>query len=226
MIKINNSKIVTVMATAHSTSKHRESPYAISAKNLIYFASSPFAYAIPGDHYIYFADALHDILKEEHEHSHRAMIAHGIISVFDNPDRLREIADILSSRDIPFMVGVIPFFVDPGEGIRVSLSDKPDLVDALQYMVHNGGTIVMHGVTHQYRGVTATDFEFWDDNTNAPIKGETEEADSRKIEMGIRRVMKNGLYPLVWERRTIRHRSLCIKQSQNISAPRANNGSH
>ena len=73
------------------------------------------------------------------------MIRIGDISVFDNPDRLREIADILSSRDIPFMVGVIPFFVDPGEGIRVSLSDKPDLVDALQYMVRNGGTIVMHG---------------------------------------------------------------------------------
>ena len=63
MIKINNSKIVTVMATAHSTSKHRESPYAISAKNLIYFADSPFAYAIPGDHYIYFADALHDFKR-------------------------------------------------------------------------------------------------------------------------------------------------------------------
>jgi uncharacterized protein YdaL len=199
VIKINNQKFVTVMATARSTTKRRESPYAISAKNLIYFADSPFAYAEPGSHYLYFSDLLHDILKEEHETSHRAMIRIEDITVFDNPDKLREIADILSSRDIPFMVGVIPYFVDPGEGIRVSLSDKPDLVDALQYMVHNGGTIVMHGVTHQYRGVTATDFEFWDDNTNAPIKGETEEEDSRKIEMGIQEFMKNGLYPLVWE---------------------------
>ena len=81
----------------------------------------------------------------------------------------------------------------------MSLSDKPDLVDALQYMVHNGGTIVMHGVTHQYKGVTAVDYEFWDDNTGGPIKGETEEADARKIEMGIQEFMKNDLYPLVWE---------------------------
>ena len=78
---------------------------------------------------------------------------------------------MFSRRGVPFMVGVIPFFVDPGEGIRLSLSDKPDLVDALQYMVRNGGTIVMHGVTHQYKGTTATDFEFWDDNTNGPIPG-------------------------------------------------------
>ena len=66
-------------------------------------------------------------------------------------------------------------------------------------MVHNGGTIVMHGVTHQYKGVTAVDYEFWDDNTGGPIKGETEEADARKIEMGIQEFMKNDLYPLVWE---------------------------
>ena len=75
---------------------------------------------------------LHDILHEDHETSHRAMIRIEDVTLYENPDNLREIADILSSRGIPFMVGVIPFFVDPGEGTRLSLSDKPDLVDALQ----------------------------------------------------------------------------------------------
>lgn len=199
IIRIFNSATVKVMAAAYSTTRGKESPYAIVAKNLIYFADSPFAYAIPSDHYIYFADVLHDILHEDHEVSHRAMIRIEDVTVYDNPDNLREIADILSSRGIPFMVGVIPFFVDPGEGTRLSLSDNPDLVDALQYMVRNGGTIVMHGITHQYKGVTASDFEFWDDNLGGPIKGETEEADARRIEMGIQEFMKNGLYPLVWE---------------------------
>jgi uncharacterized protein YdaL len=199
IIHINNPNIARVIAKAFSTTKQRESPYAVSAKNLMYFSDSPFAYAIPGDHYNYFADFLHDILKENHETSHRAMIRIEDVTLFENPDNLREIADILSSRGIPFMVGVIPFFVDPGEGTHLSLSDKPELVDALQYMVHNGGTIVMHGVTHQYKGVTAVDYEFWDDNSSGPIKGETEEGDARKIEMGIQEFMKNGLYPLVWE---------------------------
>ncbi len=199
IIHIGNPAITKVIARAFSTAKQKESPYAISTKNLMYFADSPFAYAVPGDHYNYFADYLHDILHENHETSHRAMIRIEDVTLFDNPDNLREIADILSGRGIPFMVGVIPFFVDPGEGIRLSLSDKPELVDALQYMVHNGGTIVMHGITHQYKGVTAVDYEFWDDNANGPIKGETEEGDARKIEMGIQEFMKNGLYPLVWE---------------------------
>ena len=196
---ISNPNIAKVLAKAYSTTKQKESPYAISAKNLIYFADSPFAYAIPGDHYNYFADVLHDILKEDHEPSHRAMIRIEDVTLFENPDNLREVADILSSRGIPFMVGVIPFYVDPDQGLRLSLSDKPDIVDALQYMVRNGGTIVMHGITHQYKGKTAADYEFWDDNTSGPIKGETEEGDAHKIEMGIQELMKNGIYPLVWE---------------------------
>jgi uncharacterized protein YdaL len=199
IIRITNPNKVKILGKAYSTAKQKESPYAIAVKNLIYFAVSPFAYAVPGDHYNYFADYLHDILHENHESYHHAMIRIEDVTLFENPDNLREIADILSSRGIPFMVGVIPFFVDPGEGTRLSLSDKPNLVDALQYMVHNGGTIVMHGITHQYKGVTAVDYEFWDDNSNGPIKGETEEADSRKIEMGIQEFMKNDLYPLVWE---------------------------
>jgi hypothetical protein len=48
------------------------------------------------------------------------------------------------------------------------LVDKPEIVDALKYMVHNGGTIVMHGTTHQCKGVTAADYEFWDESTNKP----------------------------------------------------------
>ena len=144
------------------------------------------------------ADLL-DFLGENHEESHSALIRIEDISPLDNPDHLREIADILSAKGIPFLVGVIPFYVDPGQGIRVSLSDKPDLVDALKYMVHNGATIVMHGVTHQYKGVTASDFEFWDASTNKPIKQQTAEQISQKLEMGIQEFMKNGLYPLVWE---------------------------
>lgn len=199
LIKVSNARIARVLATAFSTKKHRETPYAVQSNNLWYFADSPFSYAIANSAYIYFADYLHDILHVDHEESHQAMIRIEDVSVFDDPAALREIADILSSRNIPFMVGVIPFFVDPGEGIHLSLSDKPEIVDALQYMVKNGGTIVMHGVTHQYKGVTASDFEFWDGSTDKPIKGETEEGIARKLDMGIQEFMKNGLYPLVWE---------------------------
>ena len=126
------------------------------------------------------------------EASHRAMIRIEDVTLFENPDNLREVADILSGRGIPFMLGVIPFYVDPDEGIRLSLSDKPDIVDAL-VPVHNGGTIVMHGITHQYKGKTAADFEFRDNNTNGPIKGETEEGDAIKLKWVLRTSEKQHL---------------------------------
>jgi uncharacterized protein YdaL len=196
---VSNRKLATVVATAYSTRLKRDIPYIINAGTLTYIADMPFASAGPADRYILFADMLHDFLGEQHEESHSAIIRIEDVGVFDNPDHLREIADILSSKNIPFLVGVIPFFVDPGQNIRLSLSDKPDLVDALKYVVHNGGTLVMHGVTHQYKGVTAADFEFWDESTNKPIVKQTAEDIAAKLESGIQEFMKNGLYPLVWE---------------------------
>ena len=199
IVELRPHSKVTVMATVASTTARKEHPYIIESGSLMYIADSPFAYADEATEYLLFADMLHDILGEQHEESHSALIRIEDVSPMENPDRLRDIADILSSRNIPFLVGVIPFYVNPAEGIRVSLSDKPDLVDALHYMVQNGGTIVMHGVTHQYRGVTASDYEFWDENSNGVIRGETAEGISRKLDLGIQEFMKNGLYPMLWE---------------------------
>ena len=199
VIRITRKNLVTVLATASSSQARKEQPYIIQNGLFTYFADSPFSYMDDGTKYLLFADMLHDILQEPHEESHSALIRIEDVTPMEDPDKLREIADILSSRNIPFLVGVIPFYVNPSENIRVSLSDKPELVDALKYMVQNGGTIVMHGVTHQYRGVTASDYEFWDERTNSVIKDETVEGIARKLDMGIQEFMKNGLYPLVWE---------------------------
>lgn len=199
MVEIADRKKVTVIATAYSSGKRWEVPYMVRSGMLTYIADCPFASASATDRYIYFADMLHDILGQQHKETHTALIRIEDVNPFENPAKLREIADILSTRNIPFLVGVIPFYVDAGRGIRISLSDKPDLVDALRYMTQNGGTIVMHGVTHQYRGVTAVDYEFWDENTGRPIKEETVEGIARKLDMGIQEFMKNGLSPLVWE---------------------------
>jgi uncharacterized protein YdaL len=200
IVEITDRRNVTVVATAQSVGGKRDVPYIVHAGNLIYVADSPFASAGSTDRYLLFADLLHDILGEQHEEAgHSALIRIEDVNPMENPDRLREIADMLSGRGIPFLVGVSPFYVNPGEGIRVSLSDKPDLVDALKYMVQNGGTIVMHGVTHQYRGITGSDYEFWDESSNGPIKDETVEGISRKMDSGIQEFMRNGLYPLIWE---------------------------
>jgi uncharacterized protein YdaL len=199
LIEIADRARVQVLATAVAPRGGREVPYIVRSGNLLYVGDSPFASAGESDRYLFFAELLHEIVGEEHPESRQALLRIEDVNPLDDPDRLREIADLLSRRGVPFLVGVSPFYVSPGEGIRVSLSDKPDLVDALRYMVRNGATIVMHGVTHQYKGVTGADYEFWDESTNGPIREESVEGISRKIEMGIQEFMRNGLYPLVWE---------------------------
>ncbi len=198
-IKISNPKQVNVLATAYSSNKKVEVPYIVKSKNLYYFADSPFSYATSTDRYLLMADMLHDILGEHHAESHSALIRIEDISAMDNPAKLREIADLLYRKNIPFLVGVIPFYVNPGTGVRLSLSERPEMVEALKYMVQKGATIVMHGSTHQYKGTTAADFEFWDAMTNQPIKGETKSGIENKLDAGIHELVKCGLYPLLWE---------------------------
>lgn len=47
---------------------------------------------------------------------------------------------------------------------------------------------MLHGVTHQYKGTTAIDYEFWDGSTNEPIANEKPEDIANKIEAGIKNV--------------------------------------
>ena len=53
--------------------------------------------------------------------NHQAIIRIEDVTPLNDPAKLREVADILSERGIPFMVGVVPNYVDPGEDIRVKL---------------------------------------------------------------------------------------------------------
>jgi len=197
VIRVTDPDKCTVIASASSP---RETvPYIVRSGDFWYVADSPFAYASEQDRYLLFADLLHDILREDHPKSHRAIIRIEDVHPLEDPARLRDVADVLYGENVPFLIALMPFYVDPGRGIRVSLSDKPDLVDAIHYMVRHGGTVVMHGVTHQYKGVTAADYEFWDESTMKPIKDDSPEYVLRKLTMGLNECLRNGIYPVVWE---------------------------
>ncbi len=195
--RVTDPSRCSVLATA--SGRGSTIPYILRSGAFWYVADSPFASATETDRYLLFADILHDILGQPHATSHRALLRIEDVHPLEDPDRLRAVADILAAEHVPFIVSVVPFFVDPGQGLRVSISDKPDFADALRYMVRNGGTIAMHGSTHQYKGVTAADYEFWDDAKNAPIRGETVDGHRKKILLGLEEFVRNGLYPVLWE---------------------------
>ncbi len=198
IISISDRSKAEVLANAVAPD-HVISPYAIHSGNLYLFGDSPFSYMGPTDRYLFFAEKLHDILHQEHGEIHPALIRIEDVHPLEDPDNIRKISDLLYSEGVPFLIAVVPFYVDPSNNERVSLSDKPDMVDALRYAEAHGATIVMHGDTHQYHGVTASDFEFWDEAGNRPIRDDNAAYVQQKLETGIEELMRNGVYPLAWE---------------------------
>lgn len=144
-----------------------------------------------------------------------------------NVKQLKEIAELLKEKNLPYMITVIPVYKDPDTGKTVHLKDNSELVDVLRFMQDNGGSIVMHGYTHQfYDSETGEGFEFWDVKTDQPIRQPNHEKPKTKedfqstedynkyvengkafeekytkdhIEKGITELVEAKLYPVVFE---------------------------
>lgn len=125
-----------------------------------YFASTSFIDSVVGD---YFADLLHEVFPNDHPHVHLAYVRLEDIHPQTEPERLLEVGEYLIQRNIPFLLAVIPVYISPETGKKVYFSESPKLVEILRYLQDNGGTIIAHGYTHQYReSETGEGFEFWD----------------------------------------------------------------
>ncbi|EOP62091.1 DUF2334 domain-containing protein [Bacillus cereus] len=144
-----------------------------------------------------------------------------------NVKQLKEIAELLKEKNLPYMITVIPVYKDPDTGKTVHLKDNSELVDVLRFMQDNGGSIVMHGYTHQfYDSETGEGFEFWDVKTDQPIRQPNHEKPKAKedfqstedynkyvengkafeekytkdhIEKGITELVEAKLYPVAFE---------------------------
>ena len=174
-------------------------PYALKSRNLWYFADLTTAFVREGGSYIAFADLLHDILGQEHRANPLAMVRIEDISPLSDVTSLRRIADYLQGEEVPFSISLVPFYLDPASNTAASLSDQPEFVDAIRYMVRKGGVIVMHGNTHQYRGETTADYEFWDMMHNEPLFSDSREYVRERIETGLGEMARHGLWPVTWE---------------------------
>jgi uncharacterized protein YdaL len=149
-------------------------PWAIRSANLTYVGEVPFSYMSETDRYIAFSDLLFPALAPAAAPSHAALVRLEDVDPTADPATLRAFADYLYSQHVPFSVGVIPQYTDPngyyngGRPQTITLAQRPALVSALKYMQSKGGTIIEHGLTHQYsnianpyNGVTGDDAEFY-----------------------------------------------------------------
>lgn len=178
-------------------------PYIVRIGNLWYVAGSPLSFVeMPprlNGRYLVFADALHDMLGVAHAGSERrAFVRIEDVNPLTPPDSVREVAAALEERDVPFLIGVTPVFVDPERG-SVALSERPELVAALREAVARGGAVVLHGSTHQYRGTTGVDAEFWDLRGVGGVAEDGEDFVRARLLRGIQELWRNDLHPLAWE---------------------------
>jgi uncharacterized protein YdaL len=197
LIHITDPSRAQVVATA--VANDANTPYAIRSGSFWYFADSIFAYNTESDRSLVFADLLHDILGQQHMTQRRALIRIEDVSADSDPQDLRRVADLLHTRGIPFQVALIPIFRNPARRIELYLSDQPDVVEAVRYMVKQGGQIVLHGVTHQLHGESGDDFEFWDSLADKATPDGNPASVDHKLEVGLEECFRVGLYPVAWE---------------------------
>ena len=194
-IKILDPKKAQVLVTAHSDDD--SSPYVVRSGQFWYFASPIYLFAV--DQSVVFMDLLHDILGVHHERQKLAMVRIEDVSASTNPEDLRRTTDLLTAHNVPFQIALIPVFKDPANQIEMQIFDQSEVVDALHNMVSRGGTVVMHGITHQLHGVSGDDFEFWDPLTNRPSADGAPATLYPKLQRGLDECFRAGLYPVAFE---------------------------
>jgi len=191
------SKAVQVVATAAYGDVQK--PYALHRGRFWYLADSPFAYPEEGGYYLIFCDLLHDILEIQHPAEHKALARIEDVSVDLDPVELKRVADLLARNDVPFQIALIPVFRDPSKELEVRLTDRRSLADTVHYMISKGGTPIMHGVTHQYRGVSGDDYEFWDDTADHAVAGDSAEFVMRRLQLGVSECFAVNIFPVAFE---------------------------
>ncbi len=199
VVEVTDERKNRILATAHTDAGDSTSYALRSGRHFWFIADIPSAYAIEGGRFLVFADLLHDILNEDHIQANPAMVRIEDVHPLTDPESLKNIAAFLHRQKVPFQVAFTPFYVYPEDNQRVSLSEQPQLVDALQYMVRKGGTLVLHGITHQRFRETTTDYEFWDPVQDAPVEGQTRARLHDRINRGLQECWSNQIYPLIWE---------------------------
>jgi uncharacterized protein YdaL len=191
-------------------------PWAVRANSLTYVGEIPFAYIAAEDRYLAFCDLLFDALEPAAPERHRALVRIEDVSPDTDPDSLQAIGDYLIGQNVPFSIALIPRWEDPngvysdGAGpAAFGFGDNPDLLAVLQDLTRRGGTLVMHGYTHQltaepnpYSGASADDFEFYRAHVDlptdtviydGPVDGDSGAWALGRVEDGLQEIARNAL---------------------------------
>ncbi|GAA2856156.1 hypothetical protein GCM10010517_14440 [Streptosporangium fragile] len=147
-------------------------PWAVRSGNLTYVGEVPLNSAADDDRSLAAADLLFDLLAPATPVRRRALVRLEDIGPQADPRDLRAVGELLFRKGVPFSFGIVPVYRGPlpdGPGrLEIRLKDRPEVVRAITYLLEHGGTMVLHGYTHQSdgpanpeNGESGHDFEFF-----------------------------------------------------------------
>ena len=194
LVKVNGEDVITY---SYLSDGKEYCPYIIRDKNFYYISR---IYYNSVTFYI-FSDLLNDIFEVENINKGKVFVRIEDVHPFRDLNELKNISDYLYSNDIPFMIALIPTYVDTKNGHITTLSEKKDFVDVIKYMQDHGGTVILHGYTHQNAQGSASGegFEFWDGVEDKPLSVDMVSYVHERISKGLRDCVNNGIYPLGFE---------------------------
>jgi uncharacterized protein YdaL len=173
-------------------------PVAATDGRFWYVAGQLHANADDNPLHLLVAEVLHDVLRIPHAGRPQALLFVTGIHPLVDPAHLRTVADLARSTGVKPLLGVTPVFVDPVIGIRVELGERRSVVHALHALVSLGADVVQVGYTHQMRGRTGSDFEFWDAIRGMAREDDDEALVRERVNAGLRTLAASRLYPIAW----------------------------
>ncbi|MBB6443958.1 DUF2334 domain-containing protein [Bacillus benzoevorans] len=166
ILGIEPSEGTKVLLEGKQVELNRFYPIMVQNENQYYYAFD----GLYLENSIPFGNILYQVFKATPSGSHPGYIRLEDVHPLVDPKPLKEIAQILKEKNIPYMVAVIPTYTNPDTGKESRFSDSPELLKVLKQIQKDGGSIVLHGYTHQFRSSeTGEGFEFWDVENNTPI---------------------------------------------------------
>jgi hypothetical protein len=144
------------------------------------------------------ADLLHDVLRTPHPRALQALLYITGVTPVTDPAQLQRLRSLIDSLGVQPLIGVTPVFVDPVMQTRITLDDRPRIVGQLRALFAAGAEIVLVGYTHQLRGRTGADYEFWDALKGTARTDDSEEMVRERVNAGLRALSGSRLFPVAW----------------------------
>lgn len=145
---------------------------------------------------------LHDVLGG-HERTKKVSLRLEDINphTYQEVSGLRAVFEYLNVNSIPFHIGLIPRYKNPGQRIDFGLSDNAELLGLLRFQQNKGNEIILHGYTHQNDeegSISGLGFEFWNAREDRPLRGDSADFARERVRLAKRTLEDRGLTADGW----------------------------